>query len=154
MHDVKYRLEETFQSHFCSFFFTNFIEDLAEIGTASFIFKMKVVRASMTFCNRVSCLNLYLPCCKDTLQALDIWAVVHISLLHRVHMASVVIVHLLKLVGDGTVLCRSQTKGSKVSWHCHQRGPRKVLLNIVHPSCPLTLNLQLDSFGEGIGVIN
>ena len=34
------------------------------------------------------------------------------------------------------------------------RSPRKVLLNIVHASGPLALNLQLDSFGEAISVIN
>ena len=31
---------------------------------------------------------------------------------------------------------------------------QEVLLNIVHLSCPLGLNLQLDSFGEGISVID
>ena len=51
-------------------------------------------------------------------------------------------------------ICRSYTKRSKVSWHSHQGGPGKVLLNIFHPSSPLTLNLPLDSFEEGIGVIN
>ena len=30
-------------------FFTNFIDDLAEIGTASLIFEMKVLRAAMTW---------------------------------------------------------------------------------------------------------
>ena len=51
----------------------------------------------------MSCLNVYLPCCKATLQAPKIRAVVHTSLLHRAHMASVVILHLLRLVGDGSV---------------------------------------------------
>ena len=51
----------------------------------------------------VSCPNLYLPCCKATLQAPKICAGVSTSLLHRVHMASVVILHLLRLVGDGSV---------------------------------------------------
>ena len=64
---------------------------------------MKVWRASMTCCKTVSCLNVYHPCCKATLQAPRICAVVHTSLLHRVHMASVVILHLLRLVGDGSV---------------------------------------------------
>ena len=73
------------------------------MGTASYIFKMKVLRASMTLQKTESCLNVYLPCCSDTLQALKICAVVHTSLLHRVHMASVVILHLLRLVGDGSV---------------------------------------------------
>ena len=115
---------------------------------------MKVLRTSMTPRKRVSCLNVYIPCCGDTFQAPKICAVVHTSLLHKLHIVSVVILHLLRLAGDGSVSCRSQAKRSKVSWHCHQRGPREVLLNIVHPSCPLTLNMQLDSFGEGIGVIN
>ena len=47
--------------------------------------------------------NVYLPCCKDTLQDPKTCAVVHTSLLHRVHMASVVILLLLKLAGDGSV---------------------------------------------------
>ena len=51
-------------------------------------------------------------------------------------------------------VCRRQTKGSGVSWYCHQRSPTKVLLNIVHPSYPLALKLQLDSFRKGISVIN
>ena len=73
--------------------------------------------------------------------------------LHKVHIASVVILHLLRLPGDGSVShVEARKKRSKVSWHCHQRGPWKVLLNIVYPSCPL--NLQLESFWEGIGVIN
>ena len=49
------------------------------------------------------------------------------------------------------VVCWSKTKESKVSWHCHQRGPRKVMLSKVYPS---TLKLQLYSFGEGLAVIN
>ena len=51
----------------------------------------------------MSCLNVYLPCCSDTLQAPKMCAVVHTSLLHKVHLASVVILHLLRLVGDGSV---------------------------------------------------
>ena len=82
-------------------FFTNIIDDFAEIGTASFIFEMKVCRASMTCSKTVSCLNVYLPCCQATLQAPEICTVVHTSLLHRVHIVSVVILHLLWLVGDG-----------------------------------------------------
>ena len=44
-----------------------------------------------------------LPCCSDTLQAPKMCAVVHTSFLHKVLMASVVIPHLLRLVGDGRV---------------------------------------------------
>ena len=73
------------------------------MGTVFFIFKIKVLRASMTLPKTVSCLNVYLPCCSDTLQAPKICVAVHTSLLHRVHMASVVILHLLRLVGDGSV---------------------------------------------------
>ena len=51
----------------------------------------------------MSCLNVCLPSSKATLQAPKICALVHTSLLHRVHMASVVILHLLRLVGDGSV---------------------------------------------------
>ena len=51
-------------------------------------------------------------------------------------------------------VCHCETKVSRVSWHCHQRGPRKVLLNIVHPSCLQILILQLDCFREGICGIN
>ena len=84
-------------------FFTNFMNDLGEIGTVYFKFKMKLLRDSMILCKTVSCLNVYLPCCSDTLQAPKICAVVHTSLLHKVHMASVVTLHLLRLVGDGNV---------------------------------------------------
>ena len=84
-------------------FFTNFIDYLAEIGAASFVFEMKVLTASMAWHKTVSCLNVYLPWSSDTLQAPKICAVVHTSLLHRVHMVSVVILHLLRLVGDGSV---------------------------------------------------
>ena len=84
-------------------FFTNLMNDLGEIGTACFIFKMKVLRDSMIFRKTVSCLNVYLPCCSDTLQAPKMCVVVHTSLLHKVHTASVVILHLLRLVGDGSV---------------------------------------------------
>ena len=68
-------------------------------------------------------------------------AVVHTSLLHRMHMASVVILHLLRLVKDGSVA------------YVEARRPRNILLNLVHPSCPLALNLQLNSFGQGISII-
>ena len=84
-------------------FFTNLMDDLGEIGTSYFTFKMKLLRDSIILCNTVSCLNVYLPCCSDTLQAPKMCAVVHTSLLHKVHMASVVILHLLRLVGDGRV---------------------------------------------------
>ena len=69
----------------------------------SFIFKMKVLRTVMTSRKAVSCLNVYLPCCSDTLQAPKICAVVHTSLLHKVHIVSVIILHLLRLEGDGSV---------------------------------------------------
>ena len=64
---------------------------------------MKLLRDSMTLRKIVSCPNVCLPCCSDTLQAPKICAVVHTSLLHKVHTASVVILHLLRLVGDGSV---------------------------------------------------
>ena len=109
----------------------------------------------MTPRKTVWCLNVYLPCCSDTLQAPKIRTVVYTSLLHKVHVVSVVIVHLLRLAEDGGVsYVEARQKRSKVSWHCRQRGPREVLLNIVHPTCPLTPNLPVDSFGEGIGVMN
>ena len=57
----------------------------------------------MTSRKTVQCLNLYVPCCSDTLQAPKICAVVHTSLLHRLRIASVVVLHLLKLAGDGSV---------------------------------------------------
>ena len=84
-------------------FFTNLMNDLGEIGIACFKFKMKLLRDSMILRKTVSCLNVYLPCCSDTLQAPKKCAVVHTSLLHKVHTASVVILHLLRLVGDGSV---------------------------------------------------
>ena len=70
----------------------------------SFIFKMKVLRTSMTPRKTVLCLNVYLPCCSDTLQAPKICAVVHTSLLHKVHIVSVVILYLLRLAGDGRLI--------------------------------------------------
>ena len=57
----------------------------------------------MTSHKTLSYLNVYLPCCSDTLQAPKIRAVVHTSLLHKVHIVSVVILHLLMLAGDGSV---------------------------------------------------
>ena len=65
---------------------------------------MKVLKNSVFSRKTVSCLNVYLPCCSDTLQAPKTCAVVHTSLLHEVHIASVVILHLLKLAGDGSLL--------------------------------------------------
>ena len=50
-----------------------------------------------------SCLNLYLPCYNDILQAPKINAVVHTSLLHKVLIVSVLVLHLLQLGGDGSV---------------------------------------------------
>ena len=137
-------------------FLTNVIDDLGEIGTVPFIFQMNVLKTSVTSRKTISCLNVCLPCCSDTLQAPKICAVAHTSLLHQMHIVSVVILHLLRLAGDGSVsyLEARQQEVRLASWHCHQRGPREALLNIVHPSCPLTLNLQLGSFGEGIGIIN
>ena len=57
----------------------------------------------MTFCKAVFRINVYLPCCSDILQAPKIRAVAHTSSLQRVHLGSVVILHLLRLVGDGSV---------------------------------------------------
>ena len=82
-------------------FFTNFIDVLAEIGTASVIFEMKILRVAMNWRKTVSCLNLYLSW--STLQAPKICAVVHTSLLHMVHMVSVVIPQLLRLLGNGSM---------------------------------------------------
>ena len=84
-------------------FFSDFMDDLEEIRTACFIFKMKLLRDSTILCKTVSCLNVYLPCCRDTLQAPKMCAVVHMSLLHKVYTASEVILHILRLVGDGSV---------------------------------------------------
>ena len=64
---------------------------------------MKLSRDSIVLCNTVSCLNVYLPCCSDTFQAPKMCAVVYTSFLHKVDMALVVILHLLRLVGDGRV---------------------------------------------------
>ena len=57
----------------------------------------------VTFCKTMLCLNVYRPCCGDTLQGPKIYAVVHTSLLQREHLLSVVICHLLRLEGDGSV---------------------------------------------------
>ena len=64
---------------------------------------MKLLRDSVILRKTVSCQNVYLPCCSDTLQAPKMCAVVHTSLLHNVHLASAVILYLLRLVGDGSV---------------------------------------------------
>ena len=83
--------------------FTNLMDGLGEIRTACFIFKMKLLRDSMILHKTVSCLNVYLPCCSNTLRAPKMCAVVHISLLHKVHTASVVILYVLRLMGYGSV---------------------------------------------------
>ena len=44
-----------------------------------------------------------LPFCSDTLQAPKMCMVLHTSLLHKVHTASVVTLYLLRLVVDGRV---------------------------------------------------
>ena len=64
---------------------------------------MKLLRDSIILRKIVSYLNVYLPCCSDTLQAPKMCAVIHTSLLNKVHTASVVILHLLRLVDDGSV---------------------------------------------------
>ena len=63
----------------------------------SFRLTIKVLRTSNTPRKTVSPLNVYLPCCSDILQAPEICALVHTSLLHKVHIASVVILHLNSL---------------------------------------------------------
>ena len=65
----------------CAPFYINFIDDLAEIITASFIFRVKVFGASVTLHKTMLCMNVYFPCCSDTLQAPEICAVVYTSLL-------------------------------------------------------------------------
>ena len=47
--------------------------------------------------------NVYLPCCSDTLQVPKIRAVIYTSLLQRMHLGSVVILHLLRMAGDESV---------------------------------------------------
>ena len=88
--------------HFSSLYIAFFLL-LTLHYTACFTFKMKYLRDSMTLCKTVPCLNIYLPCCSDTLQAPQMCGVLHKSLLHKVHIASVVILHLLRLVSDGRV---------------------------------------------------
>ena len=56
-----------------------------------------------TFEKTVPFLNVYPPCCSDTLQTPKMCAVVHASVLHKVHTASVVILYLLRLVSDSRV---------------------------------------------------
>ena len=65
-------------------FLTNVIDDLGEIGTVPFIFQMNVLKTSVTSRKTISCLNVCLPCCSDTLQAPKICAVAHTSLLHQI----------------------------------------------------------------------
>ena len=57
----------------------------------------------MTLCKTELSLNIYLPCCSDTLEASKRCTVVHTSLLHMVDMASVVFLDLLRLVGGESV---------------------------------------------------
>ena len=57
----------------------------------------------MTLRKTVLFLNVYHPFSSDTLQAPKICAVVYTSLLRKVHIVSVVILHLLQLVGDESV---------------------------------------------------
>ena len=66
-----------------------------------------------------------------------------------------VILYLLRLVGDGHVsYVESRQKEVRLAGIAIKEAPRKGLLNIVHPSCPLALNLQLDIFGEARSVID
>ena len=66
-----------------------------------------------------------------------------------------VILYLLRLVGDGHVsYVESRQKEVRLAGIAIKEAPRKALLNIVRPSCPLALNLQLDIFGEAISVID
>ena len=66
-----------------------------------------------------------------------------------------VILYLLKLVGDGHVsYVESRQKEVRLAGIAIKEAPRKGLLNIVQPSCPLALNLQLDIFGEARSVID
>ena len=81
-------------------FFTNSVDDLGEIGTACL----------MMLCKRVSCLNVYSPCCSDTLQAPKMCVVVQTFSLHKVHTASVVILHLLRLLGNSRMSTVDKTK--------------------------------------------
>ena len=74
---------------------TDLKDDFGEIGAACFILKMKLLRDLMILCKTVSCLNVYLTCCSDTLQAPKMYAILHTSLLHKVHLPSVVILHQL-----------------------------------------------------------
>ena len=64
---------------------------------------------------------------------------VHTSVLHRVHMASVVILHLQMLVGDASVsYVEARQKEVRLAGIPIKK-VQEVLLNIVYPSCPLTL---------------
>ena len=96
MHDVKKPTGGVYLQGNLASFFTNLMDDLREIATACLMFKMKLLGDSMMLWKTVSCLNVYLPCCSDTLQSPKMCVVDHTSLLHKVHMASIVIVHLLK----------------------------------------------------------
>ena len=80
---------------------------------------------------KLECLNVYLRCCKATLQALKICAVV--SLLHRVHMASVIL-HLLRLVGDGIVsyVEARQKEVSLAGIAIKEKSLTKQLIHLVH----------------------
>ena len=107
-------------------FFTNLVDYLGEIGTACFTFKMKLLRDSTMLCKTVSCLNVYLPYWSDTLQTPQKCAVEHTSLLHKMHTASAVILHLLRLMGAGR-MSNVEARQNDV----RLAGPRKILLNIV-----------------------
>ena len=51
-------------------------------------------------CKTVPYLNVYLPCCSDTLQVPAIYAVENTSSHHKGNTASVVIPHIFRLVND------------------------------------------------------
>ena len=55
-------------------FFRNLMDDLGELSSACFIFKMKLSGDSVMLCKTVSCPNVYPPCCSNTLQAPKICA--------------------------------------------------------------------------------
>ena len=63
--------------------FSNFRDDVAGIGTVFFTFEMKVLTASKTSHKTVSCLDVYLPRCSNTLETLKICAEIQTSLVAK-----------------------------------------------------------------------
>ena len=98
-------------------------------------------------------MNVYLPCRRDALEVPKKCAVKHTTLLYMEYMASVVILHLVRLVGDGRMpYVEAKQRELRLAGIVYKMD-RENSAERSYPSFLLILNLQLDSFEDGMGVI-